>query len=30
MGNMNVLQSQNMSCATESIELMPVRQVGSL
>lgn len=26
MGNMNVLQSQNMSCATESIELMPVCQ----
>ncbi|KAL3977865.1 splicing factor 3B subunit 5 [Sarotherodon galilaeus] len=26
MGNMNVLQSQNLSCATESIELMPLHQ----
>ncbi|XP_019214208.1 cadherin-like protein 26 isoform X6 [Oreochromis niloticus] len=26
MGNMNVLQSQNLICATESIELMPLHQ----
>ncbi|XP_005450276.1 cadherin-like protein 26 isoform X2 [Oreochromis niloticus] len=30
MGNMNVLQSQNLICATESIELMPLHQTTSL